>query len=92
MQNMSGSSNSLVMNPTYNINIGLGFPPVGQVNSLSLSTMTGESSVTTDYQDCGLSPVFLSGETPWESNLEHTRAHSRDQAKMRYFEKKKTRM
>lgn len=93
MQNLTGSPNSLLMNPPCNRNIGLGFP-TGQVHSsmsLSLSNITGESSAT-DYQDCGLSPVFFSGESPWESNLEQSHPHSRDKAKMRYHEKKKTRM
>ena len=80
------------MNPSCNGNINLGFPQ-GQVHSsmsLSLSNITGESSATTDYQDCGLSPVFLTSESPWESNFEAT-PRARDKAKMRYNEKKKTR-
>ncbi|KAI4322564.1 hypothetical protein L6164_022244 [Bauhinia variegata] len=73
-------------------NINLGFTQ-GQVHSsisLSLSNITGESSAT-DYQDSGLSPVFLTGDTPWESNLEPTYPQARDKAKMRYNEKKNTR-
>lgn len=91
MQAMNGSSNCLVMNPTPSRNINLGFP-AGQVHSgisLSLSNITGESSAT-DYQDCGMSPVFLTGES-WESSLEASCPQARDKAKMRYNEKKKTR-
>uniref|UniRef100_A0A5B7AWP9 Zinc finger protein CONSTANS-LIKE 12 n=1 Tax=Davidia involucrata TaxID=16924 RepID=A0A5B7AWP9_DAVIN len=92
MQSMSGSPNCMLMNPCCNRNIGLGFS-TGQVHSsisLSLSNITGESSAA-DYQDCGLSPVFLTGESPWESNLEASCPQARDKAKMRYNEKKKTR-
>ncbi|KAJ8763780.1 hypothetical protein K2173_003562 [Erythroxylum novogranatense] len=77
-----------------NKSINLGFPVgSGQLHSsisLSLSNITGESSAT-DYQDCGLSPVFLTGESPWESNLEASCPQARHKAKMRYNEKKKTR-
>ncbi|EPS70773.1 hypothetical protein M569_03996, partial [Genlisea aurea] len=51
--------------------------------SISLAGPSGESRVA-DYQDCGLSPAFFAG----ESSLEQ----ARDKAKMRYKEKKKTRM
>lgn len=88
-----GGPSSMLMNPSCNRNINLGFPPAGQVNSsmsISLSTITGESSAA-DYQDCGLSPVFLPGEAPWESGLEASSPQARDKAKMRYHEKKKTR-
>ncbi|KAL3509656.1 hypothetical protein ACH5RR_029057 [Cinchona calisaya] len=92
MQTMNTSSNCMLMNPSCSRNIGLGFP-TGQVHSsisLSLSNITGESSAA-DYQDCGLSPVFLTGESPWESGLEASCPQARDKAKMRYNEKKKTR-
>ncbi|KAA8524576.1 hypothetical protein F0562_010999 [Nyssa sinensis] len=92
MQAISGSPNCMLMNPCCNRNIGLGFS-TGQVPSsisLSLSNITGESSAA-DYQDCGLSPIFLTGESPWESNLEASCPQARDKAKMRYNEKKKTR-
>lgn len=71
-------------------------PYHGQVHSsmsLCLSSITVESRAA-DYQDCGLSsaPVFLSGESPWDSNLEpSSHPYSRDKAMMRYYEKKKTR-
>ncbi|XP_073280987.1 putative zinc finger protein CONSTANS-LIKE 11 isoform X1 [Primulina huaijiensis] len=58
--------------------------------SLSLSNITGESSAT-DYQDCGLSTLFLTRESPWDSNFEPSCPQARDKAKMRYNEKKKTR-
>uniref|UniRef100_A0A2N9IUI1 B box-type domain-containing protein n=1 Tax=Fagus sylvatica TaxID=28930 RepID=A0A2N9IUI1_FAGSY len=92
MQAVNGSPNCLLLNPTHTRNINLGFPP-GQVHSsisLSLSNITGESSAA-DYQDCGLSPVFLTVESPWESNLEASCPQARDKAKMRYNEKKKSR-
>ncbi|XAR68082.1 hypothetical protein NMG60_11003084 [Bertholletia excelsa] len=94
MQFMGGTANScMLMNSSCNRNINLGFPS-GQMHSsisLSLSNITGESSAA-DYQDCGISPVFLTGESPWESNLEVSCPQARDRAKMRYNEKKKTRM
>ncbi|KAE8075752.1 hypothetical protein FH972_014441 [Carpinus fangiana] len=92
MQAMNDSANCLLMNPTCTRNINLGFP-IGQVHSgisISLSNITGESSAA-DYQDCGLSPVFLTAESPWESNLETSCPQARDKAKMRYNEKKKSR-
>lgn len=92
LQAMNGSSNCLLMNGTCAGNINLAFPS-GQVHSsmsLSLSNITGESSAA-DYQDCGLSPVFLTVESPWESNLEASCPQARDKAKMRYNEKKKSR-
>ncbi|XP_015881102.2 putative zinc finger protein CONSTANS-LIKE 11 [Ziziphus jujuba] len=91
MHAMNGGSNCLLVNPTGSRNINLGFP-AGQVHStmsLSLSNITGESSAA-DYQDCGLSPSFLTGES-WESTLEGSCPQARDKAKMRYNEKKKTR-
>ncbi|XP_065043278.1 uncharacterized protein LOC135676249 [Musa acuminata AAA Group] len=57
--------------------------------SLSLSNLTGESSAA-DYQDRGVSPTFLTGESTWDSNLEPGRPQARNEAKMRYNEKKKS--
>ncbi|XP_023512378.1 putative zinc finger protein CONSTANS-LIKE 11 isoform X3 [Cucurbita pepo subsp. pepo] len=61
--------------------------------SVSLSNITGESSGA-DYQDCGLSPAFLT-ETSWDPSMEAigplAKDRNRDKAKMRYNEKKKTR-
>lgn len=83
------------MNPSSNGNLNIGFPN-GQVHSsisLSLSNITGESSAA-DYQDCGLSPAFLT-ETSWDPSMEvigpQAKDRNRDKAKMRYNEKKKTR-
>ncbi|KDP38303.1 hypothetical protein JCGZ_05189 [Jatropha curcas] len=87
------SLDCLFMDPNCNININLGFPTgAGQVHSsMSFSSnITGESSAA-DYQDCGLSPVFLPNKSPWELNLETSSPQARDKAKMRYNEKKKTR-
>ncbi|KAK4486850.1 hypothetical protein RD792_006158 [Penstemon davidsonii] len=75
---MNASTNCMLMNPIP-LNI-----------SLSLSNITGESSAA-NYQDCGLSP-FLNGDSPWDSNFEASCPQARDKAKMRYNEKKKTRM
>ncbi|XP_022947060.1 zinc finger protein CONSTANS-LIKE 12-like [Cucurbita moschata] len=92
----NGNSNCMVMNPSCNGNLNIGFPTTAQVHStisLSLSNITGESSGT-DYQDCGLSPGFL-GETSWDPSMEaivpQVKDRNRDKAKMRYNEKKKTR-
>ncbi|XP_019465187.1 PREDICTED: putative zinc finger protein CONSTANS-LIKE 11 isoform X2 [Lupinus angustifolius] len=93
---MQGISNNAIcepMPPNGNENINLGFHH-GQVHSsmpLSLPNITGESS-TTDFQDCGLPPGFMTGEPPpWESILEASTPQAREKAKLRYFEKKKTR-
>ncbi|KAM7495189.1 hypothetical protein LguiB_029798 [Lonicera macranthoides] len=92
MQAMSGSASCMLLNPSSNRNIGLSFPTAQAASnmSLSLSNITGESSAA-DYQDCGLSPVFMTGDSPWESSLETSCPQARDKAKMRYKEKKKTR-
>ncbi|CAN1161178.1 Zinc finger protein CONSTANS-LIKE 12 [Linum perenne] len=94
MPAVNGGTNCFYMNPGCNRNINMGFPSgTGKVHpsvSLSMSNLSGESSVA-DYQDCELSPAFLSGESPWESTLEASSPHARYQAKLRYNEKKKTR-
>ncbi|KAK1389014.1 zinc finger protein CONSTANS-LIKE 12-like [Heracleum sosnowskyi] len=87
LQAMSGSASTMLMNRSCHKDIGMPFP----TGPLSLTTITGESSVA-DYQDCGLSSVFLAGESPWESSLDTSFPQARDKAKMRYNEKKKTRM
>lgn len=92
MQAMSGSANRMLIN-SCNRNINLAFP-TGQITSsisLSPSNLTGESGAA-DSQDSGLSPGFLATEPPWESNFEISNQQARDKAKMRYNEKKKTRM
>ncbi|KAF7145478.1 hypothetical protein RHSIM_Rhsim04G0056700 [Rhododendron simsii] len=92
MQAMRGSGNRMLIN-SCNRNINWGFP-TGQIPpsiSLSPSNHTGESSAA-DNQDCDLSPGFMTTETPWESNSEISNQQARDKAKMRYNEKKKTRM
>ncbi|MBA0828899.1 hypothetical protein Goarm_013526 [Gossypium armourianum] len=91
MASMIGTSNCMLINPGCNINLGY---PVGQIPSTmahSLSTIAVENSPA-DYQDCRLAPVFLTGESPWESNLEVSCPQARDKAKIRYNEKKKTRI
>ncbi|XP_076958789.1 putative zinc finger protein CONSTANS-LIKE 11 [Bidens hawaiensis] len=87
MHSMNGG---MLLNPNA---MNLGFPnaQVHSNMSLSISNITGESSAA-DFQDCGLSPMFLTatGESPWEPNFESS-PQARDKAKMRYKEKKKTR-
>ncbi|KAG0447134.1 hypothetical protein HPP92_028501 [Vanilla planifolia] len=60
--------------------------------SLSFSGLTGESCAG-DYQDCGVSSMLLMGEPPWypPGPENSTQAANRDNAVMRYKEKKKTR-
>ncbi|XP_059318133.1 zinc finger protein CONSTANS-LIKE 12-like isoform X1 [Lycium ferocissimum] len=86
LQTISATANCMLMNPTCNGSIGLPFlpAPIHPSMSLSLSNITGESSATTDYQDCGLSPGL------WDINIENC-PQKRHEAKMRYNEKKKTR-
>lgn len=61
-------------------------------SSLSFSGMTVESS-TGDHQDCGASPMLLMGEPPWCSMTTESSFQScnRNDAVMRYKEKKKAR-
>lgn len=85
-----GNSSSMLLNPpNSHRNMSLGYPSSSM--SLSRSNMTGECS-TSDYQDCGLSPMLLSVESPWDPNLDSSSPQARYKAKMRYNEKKKTRM
>lgn len=77
----------MLIKSSCNKDIGMPFTP----GPLSLITITGESNAA-DYQDCGLSSVFLANESPWESSLVTSFPQARDKAKMRYNEKKKTRM
>ncbi|CAL9121103.1 unnamed protein product, partial [Musa acuminata var. zebrina] len=60
--------------------------------SLSLSNLTGESSAD-DHEDCGVSPMFLTGESTWDSNPEpgHLHLQERNEAKMTYNEKNRSR-
>ncbi|CAK7355401.1 unnamed protein product [Dovyalis caffra] len=95
IQTISGNANcSIFTDPSCSRNFNLGIPALtGQVHSsmsLSLSNIIGESSAA-DYQDCGLSSLFMNGESPWESHLDGNSPQARDKAKMRYKEKKKTR-
>ncbi|KAE9620671.1 putative transcription factor C2C2-CO-like family [Lupinus albus] len=94
MQGINNNANCVLMPPSCNENINIGLTH-GQVHSsmpLSLPNITGESSSTTDFQDCGLPPGFVTGEPPpWQSILEASTPQAREKAKLRYFEKKKTR-
>ncbi|KAJ4981562.1 hypothetical protein NE237_032399 [Protea cynaroides] len=92
VQAVNSAADKVLQNPDCNKNINLSFP-AGQVHasmSLSFSNLTGESSVA-DYQDCGVSAVFLTSESPWDANLETSCPQARYKAKLRYKEKKKTR-
>ncbi|KAL1562392.1 putative zinc finger protein CONSTANS-LIKE 11 isoform X3 [Salvia divinorum] len=84
---MQGMSSGVLMSPP---DISLGFGANGQASS-SLPLIKGETSMS-EYQDCGLSPLFLTGDSRWDSNFEAMSSpHARDKAKMRYNAKKKTR-
>ncbi|KAL3624682.1 hypothetical protein CASFOL_031350 [Castilleja foliolosa] len=89
MQSMSSSGSCMLMNP--NIGLGFGNGQLPSPLSLVLSNITGENN-TAEYPDCGLPPLFLTCDSPWESGLESCCPQARDKAKMRYNEKKKTRM
>ncbi|CAN6918899.1 unnamed protein product [Brassica oleracea] len=71
-----------------NINIGLPLPtsPIlfGQINP----NIKGHESTAVDYQDCGMSTGFIMSDSPWESNLEVGSPQTRNEAKLRYKEKK----
>ncbi|URE31244.1 Zinc finger protein [Musa troglodytarum] len=61
--------------------------------TFSFSGMTGESSPR-DYQDCGMSGMLVIGESPWYHTGRESSslpASSRENALMRYKEKKKAR-
>eukprot|EP00268_Persea_americana_P046427 TRINITY_DN4782_c0_g1_i4.p1 TRINITY_DN4782_c0_g1~~TRINITY_DN4782_c0_g1_i4.p1 ORF type:complete len:410 (-),score=84.34 TRINITY_DN4782_c0_g1_i4:724-1953(-) len=88
------SADSLTSNPVAKSDSNLYLPARQAHSSLSLSFsgLIGETSAG-DYQDSGVSSMFLMGEPPWyphgpESSLPSA---SRDSAVMRYKEKKKTR-
>lgn len=90
----AASTNSLMSNAGAKSDSNLYLPARQARSSLSLSFsgLTGESSAG-DYQDCGVSSMLLMGEPPWyppgpENSLPTA---SRDNAVMRYKEKKKTR-
>ncbi|KAK6142462.1 hypothetical protein DH2020_022810 [Rehmannia glutinosa] len=90
MRSMSVGANCMLMNPNIS---SLGFAS-GQVIpssiSLALSNITGESSAA-EYIDSGLAPLYLTGDSPWDSNFETGCPQARDKAKMRYNAKKKMR-
>ncbi|KAI3526459.1 hypothetical protein L1887_05713 [Cichorium endivia] len=62
------------------------------LSNISFSSLTGESTAN-DYQDCGASSMILMGEPPW-CTIAHdstTPSGIRNDAVLRYKEKKKTR-
>ncbi|KAI3940852.1 hypothetical protein MKW92_033415 [Papaver armeniacum] len=71
-----------------NRSISLSFS--NEPQTLSLSNISGERRAS-DYQDCGVSSMFLTGESSWDPSLETGSPQAREKAKMRYKEKKKTR-
>ncbi|XP_020583947.1 LOW QUALITY PROTEIN: zinc finger protein CONSTANS-LIKE 9 [Phalaenopsis equestris] len=89
------SADSVMSTPVAKANSSV-LVPARQAHSIpaypSFSGLTGESSVG-DYQECGVSPMLLVGETQWyapgpESSI---KAANRGNAVMRYKEKKKAR-
>ncbi|XP_051134854.1 putative zinc finger protein CONSTANS-LIKE 11 isoform X2 [Andrographis paniculata] len=83
---MPAAANCVAMDPS----MGLRFAN-GPASSIALSNPTRESSAA-EYQDCGISPLFMTGDSLWDSNFDPRSPQARDKAKMRYNEKKKTRM
>ncbi|XP_043695637.1 zinc finger protein CONSTANS-LIKE 9 isoform X2 [Telopea speciosissima] len=60
--------------------------------SFSLSRPSTESSAS-DYLDSGISPNIMKGEPPWNSpDLDNSHSEARENAMIRYKEKKKARM
>ncbi|KAL5082055.1 hypothetical protein RYX36_010476 [Vicia faba] len=92
MQGINHNANCALMTPSCNSSITMGFPQsqIHSGTSIELPNLNCENNVT-ELLNCGLPPVFHPGESPWEPNLEGTCAEAREQAKMRYQEKKKTR-
>ncbi|XP_068644626.1 zinc finger protein CONSTANS-LIKE 12-like [Aristolochia californica] len=88
-QAVTGEMDRTVMNSNNNRTVNMSYYPTGQVHS-SMSNLTGESSAA-DSQDCGVSPIFITGESSWDPNSGNSCPQARDKAKMRYNEKKKTR-
>ncbi|WOL12334.1 hypothetical protein Cni_G21100 [Canna indica] len=89
------SADSMMSNPGGDADSSLALPirQVQSAVSFSFSGVTGESSAG-DCQDCGMSGMFLMGDPPWchagpgSSSLPTS---TRENALMRYKEKKKTR-
>ncbi|KAK4779306.1 hypothetical protein SAY86_006834 [Trapa natans] len=81
------TSGSIFMNPppTGSHSIRLGYPSP----SISLSN---QGTTASDFKECSISPILLSVESPWDPNHDGSSPQARDKAKMRYNEKKKTRM
>ncbi|KAL0693372.1 hypothetical protein Bca4012_060552 [Brassica carinata] len=77
-------SGSLLMN----IKIGLSLPTSLTFFVQIHSNITGHESTAADYQDCGMSAGFIMSNSPWESNIEVGSPHARNEAKLRYKEKK----
>ncbi|KAI3948744.1 hypothetical protein MKX01_022158 [Papaver californicum] len=88
-QCVNSSVDDVLLNATGgNRSINLSFS--NEPQTLSLSNITGDRRVS-DYQDCGVSSMFLTGESSWDPSLETGSPQAREKAKMRYKEKKKTR-
>ncbi|KAJ0801491.1 putative transcription factor C2C2-CO-like family [Helianthus annuus] len=63
-----------------------------QLSNISFSSLTGDSNAG-DYQDCGASSILLRGEPTWSTPAHDSTTSSgiRNDAVLRYKEKKKTR-
>lgn len=85
----TSGANCMLLNPSIGLGYGNGQVPASI--SLALSNISTVESSAAEYQDCGLSPLFLTGDSSWDSNFEPSCPLARDKAKMRYHEKKKTR-
>ncbi|XP_033142818.1 zinc finger protein CONSTANS-LIKE 12 isoform X2 [Brassica rapa] len=59
-------------------------PLFGQINP----NIKGHESTAVEYQDCGMSTGLIMSDSPWESNLEVGSPQTRNEAKLRYKEKK----
>ncbi|KAG0484756.1 hypothetical protein HPP92_008835 [Vanilla planifolia] len=89
----SSNADQLLQNLNPNKSIQLAFPSANVCPgmSLSLSNLNGERTAA-NYQDCGISAIFLPSEPQWDSNQDISCPQARNEAKMRYNEKKKSRL
>ncbi|KAK8925781.1 Zinc finger protein CONSTANS-LIKE 10 [Platanthera zijinensis] len=89
------SADSVMLKPAAKEDSKMSVPPRQACSSLSysFSGLTGESSAG-NQQDCGMSSMFLGEEFPWYLPCPETstQAANRDNALMRYKEKKKIRI
>ncbi|PKU85993.1 Zinc finger protein CONSTANS-LIKE 12 [Dendrobium catenatum] len=94
VQAANGDANQLLLDQSGNVNINLSFhPPNASPNMpfLLLNPITGDSSAA-PYQDHGVSPIILPEKLTWNSNNEIRFSRTRNEAKIRYNDKKKSRL